>query len=215
MITIVNPWGISASYEAQRTDLWTLGLKPVADLVQNPVGVDTSGEYQTYQQQALTGNDADQYVKKVTLPESIISVIEVISGTQKLATPGYDEPLSPMRVEFFHEVIDPQGDLVSSQIYNLLRCWWLLGMAGQQRYNRVILPLLTGSSVPSYKVDLDLTFHIGSVVQGEALADGAVYHLLDCWVSDLQLLDYDYANRGEPAAIVATLQVGAIIPQAS
>ena len=90
-------------------------------------------------------------------------------------------------------------------------------MAGQERFGRVILPLNDESSRPSYRADLELTFHKGVNPNEDspALDDGAKYLLLDCWMSDIQILDVDYHARGEPLTIVATLQVGAIVPDAA
>ena len=213
MITFTNPWGTSEDREVQRSDLWSLNLLPLTQLVQAPDGVDTSGEFEQYQQQALVGNAADYHVQRIVLPESVINTIQVISGTQFLHTPGYDEPLGPTRIDFFHEVVDNPTNLIkSSGIYNLLRCWWLLASAGQQRYQRVVLPLLDETSKPSYRVDLQLTFHKGTDQTTGALDDGAIYQLLDCWISDLQIMDFDYCNGGDPAYITATLQIGAILP---
>jgi hypothetical protein len=214
MITFTNPWGTTEENEVQRTDLWTLSMYPVTQLVLNPDGVDTTGEYDYFRRQALTGNVADFYTQKIVLPENVINTIEVIRGTQKIFTPGYDEPLGVTRIDFFHEVVDNPDQLVqSSRIYNLLRCWWMLAMAGQQRFDRVILPLLSEADVPTFKVDLELTFHKGTDPDVAALDDAAVYQLLDCWISDLQIMDFDYHNRGEPAFVTATLQVGSILPR--
>jgi hypothetical protein len=215
MLNFTNPWGNSPDAEAQRSDLWSLNLNPITDLVQNPTGVDISGEFEKYQQQALIGNAADYYTQRIVLPENVMSTIQVIVGTQGVHLPGYDEPLGPCRIDFLHEVVaNPTQLAQSSRLYNLLRCWWMLGMAGQERFGRVILPLEDETSRPSYRADLDLIFHKGTSpdTDAPALDDGATYQLVDCWMSDLQIMDFDYHSSGEPASIVATLQVGAILP---
>jgi hypothetical protein len=212
MIQITNPWGAVEDFDIQRSDLWLLDISPIVRLVQKPQGVALTQEYVKYANYVSNAVDSNNFARKITLPESSISAFKVISGTQGTNMPGYDEPLSATRLDFFHETTgDDAAGIKSSSIYNLLVCWQLLAMAGQKRFNRIPLPLAHARSKPTFTCDLTLTFLKGSE-DGATLNSGSTYFLLDCWLSDLQLPDLDYAGS-DLALIAATIQIGSITPQ--
>jgi hypothetical protein len=220
IIDAANPWGTSEnSIDVQRSDLWRADLSSVLAIVKNPTGVsvDSSEEYHTLQQ--YLPDDTDKFVQQITLPETAIQAFNVIQGTQKRHFPGYDDPLTATRVEFFHEVTGTES-IKKSGIYALLKCWFLLGMAGQIRFNRTPLLLSSASSRPGFKADITVTFYSGAEdntvtddgVSGNVLDESAAYQLLGCWLSDLQYPELD-STRAGLALLTATLQVGSIIPK--
>jgi hypothetical protein len=215
MIIIQNPWSLTPQFEAQRTDLWRLDMRQLSDMVQNPTGVDRTAEYEQFRKQAVQ-ESADFFVQRVLLPEVSIEGRRVIIGTQYSIYPGYDEPVAPIRIDFFHEATGNEftggSGLNSSRIYCLLTCWMMLAMSGQRRYNRVQLPLINAKSKPSFKADLTLNLFRGSE-DGETLGDGAIYLIKDCWISDLQIMECDHSRTGDHASITATIQAGAVVPR--
>jgi len=72
------------------------------------------------------------------------------------------------------------------------------------------VPLSNAASKPGFMCNLTLEFMSGS--NDGTILDAAVkYTLADCWVSDVQLSDPDYATPG-PYMITATVHTRAIIP---
>lgn len=215
MITpAVNPWGRTDGFEAQRHDLWSLDLNPVAQLVRDHPGVAPTGEYLSHLERLPPAWQPDFYVQRVQLPELTIANLAVVRDTQKVALPGYDQAPGVLRVNCLHETTNWNGATpgVSSAIYSLFYCWQLLAQAGQTRYSRSILPLVTAESKPKYAVTLKLALLRGTEGD-EPLALGAYYLLDDAWVSDLQLMDLDMAEA-TPLQVVATLQIRAMRPAA-
>lgn len=216
MIITANPWGVTEQFEGQRTDLWTLDLRRVREIVMNPIGVVPTSEFSSYQNAVSLA--PENHVAKVTLPEQLINGLDTIQGTQKRFLPGYDEPASGVRVDFIMDAIgDGYKFMPQSAIYGLLNCWFMLAMAGQSRFDRIPLPLSGPDIRPIFMADIPLIFlkGLGAELDEKAevgyLDSSASYELRDCWISDLQLPDVECSHH-QIATITATLQIGAIAP---
>jgi hypothetical protein len=209
---VKNPWG--ASIDVQRSDLWSLELDQVLSLLNNPVGVNLSDEYKSLMRNFPSSNEALASARKVTLPEDQIAARTVIQGSGILHLPGYDEPISPVRVDFLHEV-DSRG-VMKSKIYSMLYAWLLLSRAGQQKFGaKTDMSLVDARKRVVFTADVRVQFHAGSGPDSNnppALSRNSALTLKRCWISDLQLGDLDYDVGNSLLVVTATLHPAAVVP---
>lgn len=213
MLITKNPWSSKNGIDAQRADLWVLDLDPVYDLVSNPSGVSVTPEYQRLLDNVDNSSlDLTSSAVKIVLPETNLASFSVISGSQYRNMPGYDEPLTVTRIEFWHDVPAQATSTVGqigSAVYSLLACWQQLSMAGQQRFLNTVLPLIDSTSVPKYSCNLNLTLLNGGN-SADDLSTSCRYLLSNCWISDLQLGDLDHTVGNSVLLAFANLFISSI-----
>jgi len=191
IIDAVNPWGkVGSNFEPQRSDLWILDLTPVYNAIiagnsdiQNQEGprwsarfgvaASTIGDFARQVNSLADKRDIRYFARAVSMPQVSITPEVVYRDTRPYNTPGWDQPPSPGRMVFVHEVptiTNNDDDVMRSSIYTLLFLWRILSRAGRGGMSTEFSLYLDKDFKVNYGFDIRTTFLCGQDLPQAAAA---------------------------------------------
>lgn len=208
--TAKNPWGSSASFDAQRSDLWQLDLSNpilgISQLLRQNASVLTVQGLQALVNAFPPPNSGVFYATGVTLPITQTDSMVVVRDSRPYPMPGADQPTGAVQATFLVDgaTIGPP----TSRLVALFTVWRALVRAGRGNFvpgelNLTLtnaVPLAGGATLqPQYRYTLPVKMLRGTnsfelsqnsaddPSQDTPMAVAYTHNLVNAWPSSMQL----------------------------
>jgi hypothetical protein len=222
-----NVWGSQGGLNPQRADLWFVDFTQVLrginaqlpntdnTMVVLPLATLVSPFYVTTALAPLGSRVEPYYVASVSLPSLGIKAEEIRRDSRPYMMPGFDDPLSEIKVVF---ILESPVSTKNSKIYQFLDTWRAFTRAGRGAMGNEKTVTLNSRFTVVFRFPVSITLLRGNAnptIQTLAVAnaqlpvsndveDCGVWQLENMWLSRFRATDLDYSKGNEIVRIEAT-----------
>jgi hypothetical protein len=183
-----NPW--AQTLEIQRSDLWTVDFS----MAVSELAFSTQFGVPNRQLSAIGLIKNHQFfAASVQFPDAVITPENTRRDSRQYNMPGWDAPMTPVRMVFFHNVSNSVRDGIRrSEIYQLLDLWRIRVRAGRGGMSTEPEVLLDQNfRAPKFRFDITV-----KMASGYPLTDAAGNPLFIAGINNDPGLDVDNGGLG-------------------